>query len=77
MNFPIQKLDLGLIHINDIKVVMIPIPFIELSFTVKNLLTFNRFNIGHLSAFGDYFYRENHKYISPSLPTLLWIYHPF
>ena len=30
-----------------------------------------------LSAFRDYFYRENHKYISPSLPTLLWIYPPF
>ncbi len=30
-----------------------------------------------LSSFRDYFYRENHKFLSPSLPTLLWIYPPF
>jgi hypothetical protein len=30
-----------------------------------------------LSAFRDYFHRENQKYLSSSLPTLLWIYPPF
>ena len=29
------------------------------------------------SSFRDFFYRENIKYLSPSLPTILWIYPPF